>query len=110
LSEAADAGVPFRLDADGILLHVRLTPKGGRDALEGVFSGDDGKAVLLARVRAVPEDGAANAALIALVAKQLGIRKSAIELVAGGKARNKTLHIAVEGAEMVARLAAICTS
>ena len=57
--------------ADGVELHLRLTPKSSRDALEGFETRADGACVLKARVRAVPEDGKANDALIALVSKQL---------------------------------------
>ncbi len=97
-------GLPFRRGGAGVLLHVRLTPKGGKDAIDGVSTGDDGKAVLNARVRAAPEDGAANAALIALLAKVLGVRRSAISLTSGGKSRVKALEIAGDGDEIEARL------
>jgi uncharacterized protein YggU (UPF0235/DUF167 family) len=89
------------------LLHVRLTPRGGRDSLDGVATGDDGRAVLLARVRALPTEGEANAALIALIAKALGVQKSAVTLASGGKSRTKTLRIA-GGAEVEVRLVQIC--
>ena len=56
----------FRLVPDGLEITVRLTPKSSRDALEGAESGADGGAWLKARVRAVPEDGKANKALIAV--------------------------------------------
>lgn len=72
---------------------VRVTPRGGRDSLDGFGQASDGKVFLLARVRALPEDGAANEALQALLAKTLGCRKSAIKLVSGGAARVKTFGI-----------------
>ena len=56
--------VPWTVTVDGLLLTVRLTPKGGREALDGIETLADGRAVLKARVRALPEDGEANAALI----------------------------------------------
>jgi len=40
--------------ADGIVIAVRLTPKGGRDALDGMARLSDGQMVLKARVRAAP--------------------------------------------------------
>ena len=67
---------PWAARADGLTLHVRLTPKSSRDALEGVEMLADGQTVLKARVRAAPEDGKANDALIALVAKSLKIPAS----------------------------------
>jgi uncharacterized protein (TIGR00251 family) len=79
--------------ADGIELHLRLTPKSSRDALEGVETRADGARALKARVRAVPEDGKANDALIALVSKQLKLPASRIKLVSGATARQKTLFL-----------------
>lgn len=92
--------VPYRLFSDGIDLHVRLTPKSSLDAVEGVEHTADGHSHLKARVRAVPEKGLANAALIKLVAKALGTPASAISLTAGETARLKTLHIAGDPAAL----------
>lgn len=87
---------PYRLRADGADLFVRLTPKSSRDALEGVETTADGAAHIKARVRAVPEKGAANAALERLVARTLGIPAGSVAVVAGGTARLKTLRIACD--------------
>ena len=84
---------PFELVAGGIRIHVRLTPRGGRDAIEGLDVLSDGRAVLKARVRAVPEKGAANAALEALLAKALGAPKATVSVVAGGASRLKTVEV-----------------
>lgn len=100
--------LPFRRGGAGVILHVRLTPKGGRDGIDGVTVGDDGKAVLAARVRAVPENGAANEALIALIAKALDVRRSAISLAGGGKSRIKALEIAGDAGMIETRLRALC--
>lgn len=99
---------PWRETENGAALAVRLTPKGGRDAIEGVETRDDGRPVLKARVRAAPEDGAANAALCKLLAKALGVPNSAVVIGAGHTARIKTLEIAGESAALAERLAAIC--
>ena len=53
---------------------VRLTPKGGRDAIDGIERLADGSVVLKARVRAAPSEGEANAALMRLIAKAVGVR------------------------------------
>ena len=82
---------------------LRLTPKGGRDAIDG-WSGGGGDACLRARVRAAPEDGKANAALIALLARELGIAKSAVAIVGGKKARLKTILLAGDTTALAARL------
>lgn len=85
---------PFRREAGGIVLAVRLTPRAGRDAIDGVGCLADGRAVALARVRALPADGEANAALIALVARGLRVPKSAVTIAAGHAARLKQVRIA----------------
>jgi len=85
---------------------VRLTPRGGRDAVEAVEALSDGRPVLRARVRAVPEDGAANAALLRLMAQACGTANSAVRLEAGATARLKTVRIDGDAAELASRLAA----
>ena len=85
---------PWQRTATGLRLTVRLTPRGGRDALGGMRRDQAGRAQLLARVSPPPVDGAANAALVKLVAKTLGVPKSAVTLASGETARVKTLEIA----------------
>lgn len=70
-----------------------MTPRGGHDAIEGVEIFADGRATLTARVRAVPEKGAANAALERLVATHFGVPKSAVAVVAGATSRVKTVRV-----------------
>ena len=78
-------------------LAVRVTPKGGRDAVEGWTKDEAGRPVLKLRVAAAAADGAANAAVTALLAKALGVPKSAVRILAGQTARLK--RIEVEGIE-----------
>jgi uncharacterized protein YggU (UPF0235/DUF167 family) len=86
-------------------LTVRLTPRGGRDALEGWRRDEAGRAVLAARVAAAPVDGAANEALIALLSRALKRPKRDIRLVAGAGARIKQVEIdGLTEAELVAQL------
>ncbi len=99
------AAVPWRATADGLVLVVRLTPRGGRDAIDGVETMSDGKSVLKARVRAVPEDGKANAALVELIAKALRLPRSDVTLVSGQTSRLKTLEIAGHAAGLAEALA-----
>jgi uncharacterized protein YggU (UPF0235/DUF167 family) len=91
------------LRAGGIELHVRLTPKSSREAFDGAEIRDDGACVLKARVRAAPEDGKANAALIALLAKQLKIPLSRIRLASGATSRQKTLFVEGDAEALAAR-------
>ncbi|MER8485565.1 DUF167 family protein [Mesorhizobium sp. M1322] len=84
---------PFRQRNDGVDLFVRVTPKAAMDRREGIEISADGRSHLKARVRAVPENGAANQALERLVAMMLGVPRSAVSVVAGRTARLKTLRI-----------------
>ncbi len=88
------SAVPWQRTATGLRLTVRLTPRGGRDALGGVRRDQAGRAQLLARVSAPPVEGAANAALVRLLAKALNVPKSAVAITSGETARIKTLEIA----------------
>lgn len=74
-------------------LTVRLTPSGGADRIDGLAHDDAGLPYLKARVRAAPEDGKANAALEALIAKAFGVAKGKVKVVRGMTARLKTLEI-----------------
>lgn len=101
-------GEPFvRTTAGGIRLVVRVTPNAGLDRLEGIETCDDGHDVLRVRVRAVPDRGKANQAVVGLLARALGVPKSAVALIAGDSARVKTLEVAGESAALTARLHAI---
>lgn len=97
----------FRATADGLVIAVRLTPKADRDALGSVTAMADGRAVVQARVRAVPSEGAANAALIVLVARALGVPKSAVGIAAGATQRVKQVAVAGDPAVLEARLNAL---
>jgi uncharacterized protein YggU (UPF0235/DUF167 family) len=74
-------------------LAVRLTPRGGRDAIDGWASGPDGRPFLKARVAAPPVEGEANAALTALLAKSLGVSKSCVRIAAGQTGRLKSVEL-----------------
>jgi uncharacterized protein (TIGR00251 family) len=89
---------------DGVTIAVRLTPKGGRDAIDGVATLSDGRAVLKARVRALPMDGEANAALTRLIAKALGVPPRNVELVGGATSRIKQIKVVGETAALAAAL------
>jgi uncharacterized protein len=77
----------------GIVISVRLTPKAAQNSLDGIGSLADGAEVAMARVRALPADGAANKALIAVLAKALKVPKSAVAIVSGAGSRLKKLKI-----------------
>jgi uncharacterized protein len=102
-----EAAKPWTLAADGLVVTVRLTPKGGRDAIDGIARLADGRAVVKARVRSAPSEGAANAALIRLMAGALAVAPRNVSLAAGATARIKRLKIAGDGAALAAALGKI---
>ncbi len=99
--------LPWRAVAGGVLLDIRVTPKGGRDAIEGIEHLASGQAVLKLRVRALPTDGAANDAVVALIAKALKLSRSNVSLERGGASRVKTLRLAGDANAISAALAEI---
>jgi len=86
---------------------VRVTPNAGRDAIEGVETRDDGSAVLRLRVAAVPDTGRANAAVMALLAKALGVPKTRMRVTSGETARLKTVFIEGDAGALVAAAMAL---
>lgn len=86
------------------ILAVRLTPRGGRDAVDGWALDADGRPYLKVRVASPPVDGAANAALLAFLAKTLRIPRSAVRLAAGDTARLKRLELDGVDAEDLTRV------
>jgi uncharacterized protein len=85
-------------------LTVRVTPKGGRDAVDGWAHDEAGRPVLKLRVSSAPSDGQANVAVIALVAKALGIPKSAVRIASGETSRVKRLELDGIDASDIARV------
>ena len=92
----------YRAEPAGLLLFVRLTPRGGRDAIDGPVPLADGREVLAVRVRVPPEDGVANAALVALIAKAFKVPKSAVALTVGATSRVKQVRVGGETSQLVA--------
>lgn len=77
----------------GSFLDVRVTPRASRNDVTGLYTAADGIVSLSVRVTAAPDKGKANAAVISLLAKKLGIAKSGLTLVKGETDRNKTFQI-----------------
>jgi uncharacterized protein YggU (UPF0235/DUF167 family) len=80
-----DPGAAWRVEEGGVVLWLRLTPKGGRDAIEGLETLADGRCVL--------------------VAKTLEAPKSAVAIVAGHASRVKKLFISGDSARIIDALA-----
>jgi uncharacterized protein len=94
----------WQVFADHIRLSVRLTPNGGRNAIDGIEVGADSQAHLKSRVSAAPEKGKANAALIALLAKTLDLPKSSVSLISGETSRKKILRIEGDPEDLIGKL------
>jgi uncharacterized protein YggU (UPF0235/DUF167 family) len=103
-SSSSDAAT-FAATPDGLTLAVRLAPRASANLVAGLVRAADGGLALKVLVTAPPEDGKANAALVALLAREWRLPKRAITLVAGAADRNKRLHIAADAAGR-ARIAA----
>lgn len=88
-------------------ISVRLTPNGGRDAIDGYETGPRGAVLVRARVSVPPEGGKANKALVALLAKSFRVPKSAIAIVSGETSRTKILRITVDPEALAEKLAGL---
>ncbi len=75
---------------------VRLTPRAGLDRVDGVERG-----ALRCRVAAAPADGAANEALVRLLARELDVPRAAIRLVGGDRSRDKLVAVAADRRDRV---------
>jgi len=98
---------PFRALADGLRLDLRVRPRARQSTLEGVVAGADGRPRLAVRIAAPPAEGAANQALIALIAERLDLPRGRIALSHGAGGRDKTLTIAGDPAALAERLKAM---
>jgi len=103
------AGKPWSVTAKGISLTIRLTPKGGRDAIDGIAVLTDGRPILKLRVRAAASEGDANAALIQLIAAAMRVPLRDVSLKAGATGRIKRLVISGDGPTLIAALEKIVT-
>jgi hypothetical protein len=86
---------PWRYSTQGISVALRVTPRGGRDDIDGIETLANGRTVLKMRVRAIAEGGEANRAVTELLAKVLGVSKAKVRLVSGATLRLK--QVAVDG-------------
>jgi len=86
---------PWRYSTGGISVALRVTPRGGRDDIDGLETLANGRSVVNVRVRAIAEGGEANRAVIELLAKALGVPKGKIRVLSGATSRLK--QIAVDG-------------
>jgi len=95
---------PFRLTDDGVRVGLRVQPRARRNRVDGLVAEADGGMALKVAVTPAPEDGKANAAVIALLAKAWGLPKSAFTVVAGASDRRKIIHLQGDPARLMQAL------
>jgi uncharacterized protein (TIGR00251 family) len=86
---------PWRYSTGGISIELRVTPRGGRDDIDGLETLANGRTVVKVRVRAIADGGEANRAVMELVAKALGVPKARVRILSGATSRLK--QVAVDG-------------
>ena len=85
--------MPLRQTPKGLFLHLRVTPKAGRDEVVGLVANAAGQKSLAVKVSKPPEKGAATAAVIETLAKSVGVAKSSFRLTSGETSRDKVVEV-----------------
>ncbi len=86
---------PWRYSTEGISIALRVTPRGGRDDIDGIETLSNGRSVVKVRVRAIADGGEANRAILELLARALGVPKARVRILSGATSRMK--QVAVDG-------------
>jgi uncharacterized protein (TIGR00251 family) len=87
------------------VLPIRVTPRSAKPGIGGWRTGADGREELEVRVAEAPADGAANEAVVTLLAKALGVSRSELSIISGQTSRHKRVAIPFEVAEARGQLA-----
>ena len=95
---------PLSVLPDGVRVALRVTPRAGRDRIDGIVADADGKALLKLSVTAAPEDGKANAAVLKLLAKAWSVPRTTLSVASGAAARRKIVHVAGDGPALARRI------
>lgn len=95
---------PFAAVAEGVRLRLKVTPRARREGIEGLAREADGSVSLKVAVTAAPEDGRANAAVIALLAREWRLPRSTFSVLAGASGRRKTVRVAGKPDALMAKL------
>lgn len=104
----SDQTKAFRVTPEGLLLFVRVTPNADRDAVMDQTLRDDGRCYLNVKVRAVPDKGKANKAVISLLAKYLGLPKTQISVRSGTQSRTKSILVLSDTPESLVSKLDLC--
>jgi uncharacterized protein (TIGR00251 family) len=86
---------PWRYSTGGVSVALRVTPRGGRDDIDGIETLANGRPVVKVRVRAIAEGGEANRAVTELLAKALGVPRARVKILSGVTSRLK--QVAIDG-------------
>ena len=89
--------MPLRQTPRGLFLHIRATPKAGRDEVTGLVANAAGQKALAVKVTKPADKGEANLAVVAVLAKAMGVAKSSFRLVAGETSRDKVIEVMHNG-------------
>jgi uncharacterized protein (TIGR00251 family) len=92
---AEPSSFPWRYSNEGISIALRVTPRGGRDEIDGIETLANGRSVVKVRVRAIADGGAANKAVAELLAKALRVPKASVRIQSSATSRLK--QVAVDG-------------
>ncbi|MGH6892633.1 MAG: DUF167 domain-containing protein [Dongiaceae bacterium] len=97
---------PFEPSPAGVRVRLKVAPKAKRNQIGGLLDEPDGGKALKVAVTAAPEDGKANAAVVALLAKEWSVAKSAVSVVSGATDRRKVMEIRGPSQELLTKLQA----
>src|ERR1700693_3238651 len=100
---------PWRYSAQGVSVALRVTPRGGRDDIDGLETLANGRTVVKVRVRAIAEGGEANRAVMELLAKALGVPKAKVRILSGATSRLKQIAVDGDPAKLGETLRALTT-
>lgn len=89
-----------------VQISVRVTPRSARPGIGGWRTGTNGREELEVRVSAAPSEGAANDAVVRLLASELDLPRSGIRIVSGSNSRHKRVSLPIDADEAKRRLAA----
>lgn len=95
---------PVAVFDDGVRVALRVTPRAGRDRIEGLTEDADGRVALKLSVAAAPEDGKANTSVLKLLAKAWNVPRTALSVASGAAARHKIVHVTGDGPALARRI------
>ena len=99
----------WRYSTQGVSVALRVTPRGGRDDIDGLETLANGRSVVKVRVRAVADGGEANRAITELLAKALGVPKASVRILSGTTSRLKQIAVDGDPAKLGETLRALTT-